>query len=64
MEVKDEYKGKNKANNAEATAAAGREKPGEEVLQQIRTEPGLTEGGKPFDHVVKKKVAKGEYRLQ
>ena len=30
----------------------------------IHTTPGLTKDGKPFDHVVKKKVANGEYWLQ
>ena len=36
----------------------------EGMLRSIRTRPGLTEEGKPFDHVVKDKVTKGEYRLQ
>ena len=30
----------------------------------IHTTPGLTSDGKPFDHVVMKKVANGDYRLQ
>jgi len=30
----------------------------------IHTKPGLTTDGKPFDYVVKEKVAKGEYRLE
>lgn len=30
----------------------------------IRTSPGIASNGKPFDHVVKAKVTKGEYRLQ
>ena len=34
------------------------------MLKLIRTKPGLTKGGKPFDYVVKDKVAKGEYRLE
>lgn len=34
------------------------------VLESFRTNPGLTEDGKPFDHVVKDKVTKGQYRLE
>jgi len=70
MIVKDEYTVKNRTSGATAHTAAGRkqpyqsEQPGQEILQEIRTKPGLTEDGKPFDHVVKKKAAKGEYRLQ
>jgi hypothetical protein len=30
----------------------------------IHTKPGLTRDGKPFDHVVQKRVDDGEYRLQ
>jgi DNA repair photolyase len=30
----------------------------------IQTQPGFAANGKPFDHVVQRKVAKGEYRLQ
>ena len=30
----------------------------------VYTQPGLAKNGKPFDHVVREKVAKGEYRLQ
>jgi len=37
---------------------------GNEILAIIHTKPGLTEDGKPFDHVVRDKIAKGEYRLQ
>lgn len=39
-------------------------KSSDEMLDTIRTKPSLTEAGKPFDHVVKYKVAKGKYRLQ
>jgi len=35
-----------------------------EMLNSIRTKPGFTKKGKPFDHVVKDRVAKGEYRLE
>jgi len=34
------------------------------IPKSIRTKPGLTEDGKPFDHVVKDRGSKGEYRLQ
>jgi len=34
------------------------------MLEMIRTKPGLTREGKPFDHVVVSKMAKIEYRLQ
>ncbi len=34
------------------------------IMDKIRTHPGCASNGKPFDHVVQKKVAKGEYRLQ
>ena len=40
------------------------EKIADEVLKTIRTKPGFTKTGKPFDHVVKDRVAKGQYRLQ
>ena len=33
-------------------------------LDLIHTTPGLTTDGKPFNYVVKEKVAKGEYRLE
>jgi len=33
-------------------------------IESIRTKPGFANNGKPFDHVVKDKVAKGEYRLE
>ena len=33
-------------------------------VDKIRTKPGFATNGKPFDHVVKDKVAKGEYRLE
>lgn len=36
----------------------------DEVLKRIRTKPGFTKIRKPFDHVVKDRVAKGQYRLQ
>jgi len=36
----------------------------DEILNKVRTKPGLTEDGKPFDHVVKEKVARREYRLE
>lgn len=32
-------------------------------MSRNRTKPGLTREGRPFDHVVRNKVAKGEYRL-
>ena len=35
-----------------------------EILNKIRTHPGCASNGKPFDHVVKRKVATGEYKLQ
>jgi len=35
-----------------------------EIMKKIRTHPGGASNGKSFDHVVKKKVARGEYRLQ
>ncbi len=35
-----------------------------EVSGSIHTKPGSTEKGKPFDHVVKNRISKGEYRLQ
>jgi DNA repair photolyase len=34
------------------------------TLETIRTRPKLTRSGKSFDHVVKKRVAKDNYRLQ
>ena len=34
------------------------------VIDKIRTHPGCASNGKSFDHVVRAKVAKGEYRLQ
>jgi DNA repair photolyase len=34
------------------------------LLETIRTKPKLTRSGKSFDHVVKDRVAKGDYRLQ
>ena len=37
---------------------------GQNMHEIIRTHPGLTDEGKPFDFVVKKRVAKGIYRLQ
>ena len=40
------------------------EKSYEDFLAAIRTKPLLTQSGKPFDHVVGRKVAKGEYRLE
>jgi DNA repair photolyase len=36
----------------------------EKILRCIRTEPGLTEKEKPFDHIVKEMVSKGEWKLQ
>ena len=36
----------------------------EEPMESLRTKPGSTKSGKPFDHVVKARVAKGEYQLQ
>ncbi len=38
--------------------------PTQEELDRIHTKPGFAHNGKPFDHVVKDKVAKGEYQLQ
>jgi len=38
--------------------------PNQEEMESIRTTPGFAKNGRPFDHVVKKKVANGEYRLQ
>lgn len=32
--------------------------------KSICTKPGITKDGKPFDHVVKDRTSKGEYRLQ
>lgn len=46
-------------DNAKAAKQADRQS-----RDMIHTQPGLTRDGKPFDHVVKKKVANGEYRLQ
>lgn len=34
------------------------------TLKSIRTQPGFAANGKPFDHVVKSKVARGEYRQE
>lgn len=34
------------------------------IMDKIRTQSGSASNGKPFDHVVREKVAKGEYRLQ
>jgi len=34
------------------------------ILDSIKAKPQKTRGGKPFDHVVRRKVASGEYRLQ
>jgi spore photoproduct lyase len=34
------------------------------MAELIRTKPGLTQEGKPFDHVVVSRMAKGEYRLE
>lgn len=36
----------------------------EGILSKILTKSGFTEQGKPFDHVVKEKAAKGEYKLE
>jgi DNA repair photolyase len=36
----------------------------EDILGKIHTTPGFTSDGKPFDHMVQKKVGKGEYRLE
>lgn len=36
----------------------------QKTVEMIRTKPGLTQEGKPFDHVVTTRIAKGEYRLQ
>ena len=33
-------------------------------IKNIRVKPGFAKNGKPFDHVVKAKVARGEYKLQ
>jgi len=66
----DENTDKNKVSVANMRAASGSEQAyrseelGKEILQRIRTKPGFTGGGKPFDHVVKKKIAKGEFKLQ
>jgi len=38
--------------------------PNKNEFKNIRTQAGFTENGKPFDHVVKRKVAKDEYRLE
>jgi DNA repair photolyase len=35
-----------------------------QTLADIRTTPGLTDNGKPFDHIVKDKVDNGGYRLE
>jgi hypothetical protein len=35
----------------------------EEQIRSIQTKPGFAGNGKPFDHVVKDKVAKGECGL-
>jgi hypothetical protein len=35
-----------------------------QILAQIRTTPGLTKRGKPFDHVVADRLARGKYRLE
>jgi len=45
-------------------SAATAKEPDEQKHAVIHTRPGLTNDGKPFDHVVKKKVANGDYRLQ
>ncbi len=34
------------------------------MAELIRTKPGLTGEGKPFDHVVAARIAKGKYRLE
>jgi DNA repair photolyase len=39
------------------------ERPSEKTLTAIHTQPGLTQAGKPFDYVVRRKVDRGEYRL-
>lgn len=38
--------------------------PNQEEIDKIGTKPGFANNGKPFDHVVMDKVAKGEYRLE
>ena len=35
-----------------------------EPMESICSKPGLAKNGKPFDHVVKSMVARGEYRLE
>jgi hypothetical protein len=39
-------------------------KPSPEELRAIRTTPGTTSNGQPFDHHVRKKVERGEWRLE
>ena len=34
------------------------------TIENIRTKPGITISGKPFDHVVRQRVEKGDFRLQ
>ncbi|MHC4509836.1 MAG: radical SAM family protein [Planctomycetota bacterium] len=36
----------------------------QEMVEMIRTKPGLTRKGKPFDHVVAARIAKSEYQLE
>jgi len=36
----------------------------EELFKSFRAKPGHTKAGKPFNHVVKNKVAKGAYKLE
>jgi len=47
-----------------AKSKIGSEASSKEMLSDIHTKCGLTEEGKPFDHVVRTKVDEGEYRLQ
>lgn len=43
---------------------ANNNKPIRKEIESIHTKPGFANNGKPFDHVVKNKVAKGELRLE
>jgi len=48
----------------EMTMDANNNIPIRKEIESIHTNPGFANNGKPFDHVVKDRIAKGEYRLE